>query len=217
MLAVSTVVAGVAIFGYSTSQLARQQALAQLPTPQQPRAAPRLRSGDELARRPMGEYITVQCDFVQNSDHGRLRRVTLCLVGQHILAVAGGNRLHDSGRLLQGYVEAIPNAQGPSWASALRKQILEDPRYYDFYLRRLSYGDDTPDDAEEEADRRDDDPRFALRPDHRGEKRADGDNTDEALIRALAVTASLATLAGWFVWIRLWQLRRRVATWIVTG
>jgi hypothetical protein len=98
-----------------------------------------------------------------------------------------------------------------------RIAIWEDPRYYDFYLRRVSYGDDTPDDAEEKADHRDDDPRFALRPDHRGEERAGGGNTGEALIRALAVTAILAILAGWFVWIRLWQLRRRVATWLVTG
>jgi hypothetical protein len=39
----------------------------------------------------------------------------------------------------------------------------------------------------------------------------------EALIRALAVAASLATLAGWFVWLRLWQHRRRVAAWILPG
>jgi hypothetical protein len=182
---------------------------------------PRVTSGDELASRSMGEYIAVQCDYVQNSDHGGLRRVSLCLVGARILAVAGGNRVHDSGRLLQGYVEAIPDVQGPSWANALRRQLRADQRYYDFYLRRVSYGDDTPDDdttddAEDEANRRDDDPGFALRPDRRGEMLV-GDDTVEALIRALLVTSSLATLAGWFVWIRLWQLRRRVARWIVTG
>ena len=143
--------------------------------------------------------------------------MTLCGVGQHILAVAGGNRLHDGGRRLQGYVEEIPGEQGPSWASALRKQILADLRYYAFYLKRVSYGDDPPDDAEEEADQQDDDPQLAVRPEPRDEPRADGDPTDEAPLRALAVIAGLAILAGWFVWIRLWQLRRRAAAWIVTG
>jgi hypothetical protein len=37
----------------------------------------------------------------------------------------------------------------------------------------------------------------------------------EALIRALVVAASLATLAGWFVWFRRWQHRRRVAAWLI--
>ena len=34
---------------------------------------------------------------------------------------------------------------------------------------------------------------------------------------ALTACSSLATLAGWFVWIRLWQLRQRIAAWIPTG
>jgi hypothetical protein len=161
----------------------------------------------------MSEYIRVECDLVQNSNSGSLRRVTLCVVGQHILAVAGGNRRHDTGRVLQGYVEAIPD-RGPSWASALRRQMLADPRYYDFYLERVSYGDDTPDGTENDFDGRGNDPRSAL---HRAEQPADGDHAEKALIRALALTTGLATLAGWFVWIRLWQLRRRAAAWIVPG
>jgi hypothetical protein len=149
---------------------------------------------------------------VQNSDSGRLRRVTLCVVGQHILAVAGGDRRHDDGRRLEGYVEAIPDGDVPSWAIALRRQIQVDARYHHFYLRRNSYGDDTPDD-EQEASRQDPVPGLVLHPQPRG----DGDRLGEALCRALAVAAVLATLAGWFVWLRLWQLRRRAATWIVTG
>jgi hypothetical protein len=184
VLAVATVVLGFALAGSSRA----------------PRAVPRLMSRGELARRPIGEYIAVPCDHVQNSDRGALSRVTLCVAGQHILAVAGGNRIHDSGGLLEGYAEELPDESGPSWASALRRQIAADPRYYDFYLRRESYGDDTPEHNQE-----------AVRPGHRG----DGGPTYKALIRALAVAASLATLAGWFVWIRLWQLRRRVAAWIL--
>lgn len=194
VLAISTVVSGFALAGSLRA----------------PPALPHLMSRDELARRPIGAYVAVPCDHVQNSDHGKLRRVTLCVVGQHILAVAGGNRIHDDGDLLEGYVEKLPGEPGPSWASALREQIGADPRYYDFYLRRVSYGDDTPDDNEE-AGRWDDASRSAVRPDHR----SDGGHTWEALIRALAVAASLATLAGWFVLLRLWQHRRRVAAWIV--
>jgi hypothetical protein len=204
VLAVATVVSGFALAGASRAPAP--------PPGQPPRPVPRRLSRDELARRPIGDHVAVLCDHVQNSDHGTLRRVTLCVVGPHILAIAGGNRIHDDGRLLQGYVEEIPGEPGPSWASALRTQIAADPRYYDFYLRRVSYGDDTPDD-DEPAGRRDDASRSAVGPGHRG----DGGLTDEALIHALAVAASLATLAGWFVWIRLWQLRRRVATWIVAG
>ena len=199
VLAVSTALSGIALRCAST-----------------PRPAPRLTSGAALARRPIGEYVAVRCDYVQNSPSGKLRRVTLCVVGPHILAVAGGNRLHDNGLLLQGYVEDIPVGWSPSWGDTLRRQIQTDPRYYDFYLRRVSYEDDTPDDPEEDADHRGDDP-SDLRSDHRGEGRAHHDDTLEPLLRAAAVAASLATLAGWFVWIRLWQLRRRVATWRVTG
>ena len=195
VLAVSTVVSGSALAVSSRAPA---------------RAMPLLMSRNELARRPIGEYIAVPCDHVQSSDHGQLRRVTLCVVGQHILAVAGGNRIHDGGGLLQGYAEELPGEPGPSWASALRRQIEADPRYYNFYLRRESYGDDTPDDGEE-AGRSDDASRSAVRPDHH----SDGGHTYEAVIRGLAVAASLATLAGWFVWLRLWQHRRRVAAWIL--
>lgn len=194
VLAVSTVVSGFALAGSSPA----------------PRVLPRLMNRVELARPPIGEYVAVACDYVQNSDHGTLRRVTLCMVGQRILAVAGGNRIHDRGGLLEGYVEEIPGEPGPSWASALRTQIAAVPGYYAFYLQRVSYGDDTPDDGEE-AGGRDDASRSVVPPVHR----ADGGHMDQALIRALAVAASLATLAGWFVWIRLWQHRRRVAAWIL--
>jgi hypothetical protein len=173
---------------------------------------PHLATGDELARSPTGDYLAVQCDLVQNSDSGRLRRVTLCVVGPHILAVAGGNRRHDDGRRLEGYVEEIPDADAPSWARALRRQAEADVRYYPFYLRRNSYGDDTPDDDAEEASRQDPVPGLVLRPTPRG-----GAPLGEALCRGLAVAALLTTLAGWLVWLRLWQHRRRVATWIVPG
>jgi len=125
-----------------------------------------------------------------------------------------GNRRHDDGRLLQGYAEAIPDGDAPSWASALRKQIGEDPHYFNVYLRRVSYGDDPPDDAEDVI-RWDPDPRFAVPSDYRGEQQRGGDDMGEALCRALAVAALLATLAGWFVWFRLWQHRRRVAAWLI--
>jgi hypothetical protein len=194
VLAVATVVSGFAPAGPSRA----------------PRVVPRLMSRDELARRPIGEYIAVPCDFVQNSDRGPLRRVTLCMTGHRILAVAGGNRIHDGGGLLEGYAEELPGEPGPSWASALRRQIAAAPGYYDFYLQRESYGDDPPED-DEETGRRDDGSRSAVHPHHRG----DGGHTYEALIRALVVAARLATLAGWFVWIRLWQLRRRAAAWIL--
>jgi hypothetical protein len=148
-------------------------------------------TGTELTHRPIGDRIAVPCDFVQYSDHGQLGGVSLCVIGQHILAVVGGNRIHDRGGLLEGYVEEIPGESGPFWASALRTQIAADARYYDFYLRRVSYGDD--------------------------EGRRGGGHMVAALIRALAVAASLATLAGWFVWLRLWQHRRRVAAWRLPG
>lgn len=184
VLTVSTVVSGTAL-----------AVSARAPAPAPP-ALPRLVTGRELALRPIGDHIAVQCDYVQNSDRGPLRRVTLCLVSSHILAMAGGDRVRDGAGLLEGYVEEVPDGPEPSWASALRQQIAADPTYYDFYLRRVSSGDG---------------------PELRSAARAGADRTPEAVIRALAVAASLATLAGWFVWIRLWQLRRRVAAWSVTG
>jgi len=208
VLAASTIVSAVALRSYWTPPPPQQPALARPPASQLPSVAPRPCSGDDLANRPMGEYISVRCDFVQNSDQGNLYLVTFCGVGPRTLAVAGGNRRHDSGHLLQGYIDAIPTGERPSWASALRKQMSGKAHFYDFYLRRVSYGDDTPDDTHEEGDRRNG-PRFAPHP----EQHHPGDDTQEALIRAMA----MATLAGWFVWLRLWQLRRRVATWIVTG
>jgi hypothetical protein len=207
----------------SVVELARQAP----PEPPDPRPPPdklRRRSGDELTYRPIGEHIAVLCDYVQNSDRGRLRHVSLCLVGTRILAVAGGNLRHDNGRLLHGYVEEIPWS-GRTWAKALHEQVRADPRYYDFYLRRISYGDDTPDNVSDEADSWNNAPVSAHFDDHGGDDRIGGDRADdrragdghthEALIRAMALAASLATLAGWLVWIRLWQLRRRVARWVI--
>lgn len=203
VLAVSTVVSGTALAVAS-------RALA-------PPALPRLVTGAELARRPIGAHIAVQCDDVQNSDHGQLGSVTLCLVGSHVLAVAGGNHFHDGAGLLDGYVEEIPDEPWTSWASALRQQIAASRGgYYDFYLRRVSYGNDTPEDTAEEPGRRDlVRSRLTPPPTPRSAARAGADPTRGVVIRALTVAASLATLAGWFVWIRLWQHRRRVAAWTV--
>ena len=168
VLAVSTVVSGFAL-------AASARALA-------PPPLPRLVTAKELARRPIGEHIAVPCDLVQNSDRGEPRGVTLCLVGEHILAVVGGDRVHDGAGLVEGYAEEIPGE--PAWASALRMQISEYQRYYNFYLRRAE-----PD--------------------------GNGGHTVETVLRALAIAASLATLAGWFVWLRLWLHRRRVDAWIL--
>lgn len=212
VLVVSTVVSGVALSGAETPRPAPRRALARPPAPELPRGMPRLVSREELAQPPMGEYIRVPCDAVQNSDSGPLREVTLCVVGPHILAVTGGNRRHDIGRVLLGHLEPLPDDPSPDWVHALRDQMLRDPRSYHVYLQRMSYGDDT----HEELDHQDDGSRITGYAIRRGET-ANGDHTDEEWQHALAVAAGLATLAGWFVWIRLWQLRRRAATWIVTG
>lgn len=183
VLAVSTVVSGSALVASSRALVVSSGALSSPPLP-------RLVTGIDLARRPIGDHVAVQCDPVQNNDHGWLAGLSLCVVGDHILAVAGGNRIREGRALLEGYVEEIPGEHGPSWASALHQQIWEYRRYYDFYLRRVSYEDE-------------------------GEPRRGGEHAVATLIHALAVAASLATLAGWFVWLRLWGLRRRVAAWIL--
>ncbi|HEX7839978.1 MAG TPA: hypothetical protein VF469_21025 [Kofleriaceae bacterium] len=196
VLAVSTIFAGAALLVCVT-----------------PQRVPRRIYAHELARLPLGDYVAVLCDYVQNSDRGRLRGVTLCGVGPRILAVAGGNRRHDDGRMLQGHIEMIPGGHRPSWASALRRQVDGDTRYYDFYLERDSHGDDTPDGLDDEGD-----PWVDVdRQDHRGNEHPHDDSTPGAFFRVAAVASSLAILAGWFVWIRLWQLRRRAATWTTTG
>jgi len=230
-LAVSTIFAGVALRFYVTPQQPPQQASAQHSAPRQAPAAsvvpppapspsleaPRRIGADDLARRPLGEYVIVPCDFVQNSDHGSLRRVTLCVVGPRILAVAGGNRRHDNGQMLQGHIERIPDGERPNWAPPLRYQIRQDPRYYDFYLKRDSHADDISDSIDDEDDPWGDSQEYADRHHHRGQNPSRDYNISGALLRAATVVLSLATLAGWFVWIRLWQLRRRAAIWIVTG
>jgi hypothetical protein len=197
VLAVLTIFAGAALLSYVTPQLA-------------PR---RIYTHELLARRSLGDYVAVLCDYVQNSDRGRLRGVTLCGVGPRILAVAGGNRRHDDGRMLEGHIEMIPDGYRPYWASTLRNQVRSDPRYYDFYLERDSHWDDAPDGLDDEGDARGD----VDRQGPRGNKHPHDDNTSGALFRVAAVASSLAVLAGWFVWIRLWQLRRRAVTWIIPG
>jgi len=152
-------------------------------------AAVRRGTGDALDSRPIGQDIAVQCDFTQNSDRGRLRDVALCLLGPRILAVAGVGP-PPSGSLMRGQVEEVPRDEDAPWASALRHQIERDGRYYDFYLRTGPSVDEL-----------------------RRTARAERDRAHQLRLRTLAIAASLAVLAGWFVWIRLWLLRRRVATW----
>ena len=190
VLAISTVGSGVALWSASVPhpQSLEQQARAQRA---EISAAVRRWSGEALQRRPVGQDIAVQCDFVQNSDHGSLRDVALCLLGRRILPVAGGG-FYRSGPLLRGHVEEVPRDQDAPWASALRDQIGRDGRYYDFYLRTGPSVDEL-----------------------RRNARAERDRAHHLRLRTLALAASLAVLAGWFVWIRLWLLRRRVATWTV--
>lgn len=133
----------------------------------------------------------MRCDFTQNSDRGRLRDVGLCLLGQRILAVAGVGS-HQAGPLLRGHIEEVPPDEDAPWASALRDEIGRDRRYYNFYLRTGPSVDDL-----------------------RRKARAERDRAHHVRLLTLAIAANLAVVAGWFVWIRLWLLRRRVAVWTV--
>jgi hypothetical protein len=197
-LMVCTAGAGVALHTYVAPP---QPAPAAPPQATRPRA--RFVRAEELARRPLGDYVAVQCDYVQNSEQrGRLRAVTLCGVGRRILAVAGGNRHTDHPTMVLGRVEPVPdNPMRPeAWADALRKQIQIDPNYYDFYLKRD--GEDPHDDESHEADRH--------RDGHQG-RPSDDSGSSAAALRTLAVSSTLVSIAGWIVWFRMRQLRRRAA------